>query len=145
MGELARAVIRHNGEAIGIYCQTLSHSEVIYDGLENLEIVQSMDEQKSKMAELADAFIALPGGLSTLQNIIDMLKLATMGIHKKPCGILNIGHFYSQFVDFLDFISNQEFIDKSFRSLLLVDSNPWGLLKQLDEFSYPKAINSRYN
>ncbi|MCB0278361.1 MAG: TIGR00730 family Rossman fold protein [Calditrichaeota bacterium] len=141
VGELAKTVIHHNGKVIGVFCESLAHSAIIYDGLTTIEIVATMDEQKSRMAELADAFIALPGGFSTIQNITDMLKLAAMGIHRKPCGILNINKFFNRFVEFLDHVLEEEFIGSNYKSLLLVDQNPWGLLKKLDEFRYSKILH----
>ena len=102
MGAIANAVLTAGGEAIGVIPKSLAVKEVAHDSLSELHVVASMHERKAMMAELADGFIALPGGWGTLEEIFEMLTWAQLGFHDKPCGLLNIDGYYDGLIDFLE-------------------------------------------
>ena len=96
-----------------------------------------MHERKAKMVELADGFIALPGGMGTLEEFFEVLTWAQLGLHQKPCGILNIDHYYDLLISFLDHINDQQFLQDKFRSMVLVDSNPDHLIEKFKTYEPP--------
>src|SRR5579871_639763 len=102
MGTVADAVLERGGEAIGVIPQPLVAREIAHPGLTELRIVSSMHERKALMADLSDAFIALPGGYGTLEEFAEALTWSQLGIHKKPCGLLNVAGYYDNLIAFLD-------------------------------------------
>ena len=134
MGELANAALEAGGEVIGIVPRRFVERKIAHVALSDLRVVDAMHERKGLMAELSDAFIALPGGLGTIDELFEMVTWTQLGIHRKPCGLLNVCQYYSKLVDFLDYAASEEFIKEPHRSLILVDENPDRLLKQFDEF-----------
>ena len=102
MGVVADAVLAAGGEVIGVIPRALAEREVAHAGLTELHVVDSMHTRKAMMAELSDAFIALPGGLGTLEELFEVLTWAQLGIHRKPCGLLNVDGFYAPLKQFLD-------------------------------------------
>ena len=131
MGALASAVIGSSGEVIGVMPRNLVEREIADTKLPDLRIVGSMHERKALMADLADAFIALPGGLGTLDELFQVLSWAELGRHSKPIGLLNVCGYYDALVAFLDHAVAQRFIGAEDLSLLLVDQHPDALLDRL--------------
>jgi uncharacterized protein (TIGR00730 family) len=134
MGQLARAALENGGEVIGVIPRELHEKRVAFSGLSDLRVVGSMHERKAMMAELADGFMALPGGLGTLEEIFEILTWAQLGIHHKPCGLLNVGNFYTPLLAFLDQVVEQGFLDAAHRSMILTAENPEELLQQFQYY-----------
>lgn len=128
MGVLARTVVDNGGRVIGIIPKAIAEMEVAYTGLQDLRIVEDMHSRKSLMADLADAFIALPGGLGTIEELMEILTWSQLGFHKKPCGLLNVEGFFDQLLDFLDRLVEDQFIAQEHRAMLLVEKDPQTLL-----------------
>ena len=134
MGELANAALEGGGEVIGVVPRIFVKRKIAHAALSDLRVVDAMHERKGLMAELSDAFIALPGGLGTIDEIFEMITWTQLGLHRKPCGLLNVCGYYSKLADFLDYAVSEGFIREPHRSLILVDEKPNVLLKQFDEF-----------
>ncbi len=129
MGIIADEVLRLGGEVTGVIPTTLVEREVGHTGLTRQFIVKDMHERKAMMAELADGFIAMPGGLGTLEELFEMLTWSQLGIHSKPVGLLNVDGFYDGLIGFIGRASEQGFIRPQHAALMLVESDP-GLLLQ---------------
>jgi uncharacterized protein (TIGR00730 family) len=139
MGEVANAALQKGGEVIGVIPEKLAQKGVAHPNLSKLHIVGSMHERKALMADLADAFIALPGGLGTIEEFFEVLTWAQLGIHRKPCGLLDVCQYYSKLLDFLDHTVSQRFVKKEHRSMILVAEAPEILLQQLQEYQVPQV------
>ncbi len=137
MGALADAVLAAGGEAIGVIPQGLLEREVGHRGLSELHVVDSMHTRKRTMAELSDAFVALPGGLGTLEELFEVLTWAQLGIHAKPCGLLDVGDFYAPLLAVLDHMEREQFIRREHRALLIVETSIDALLDRLAEGRVP--------
>ena len=129
MGQLADAVLEHGGKVIGVIPEVLVAKEVSHPGLSELIVVGSMHERKTVMAELADGFIALPGGLGTLEELFEILTWAQLGLHGKPCGLLNIAGYYDALLQFLDHAVAQQLVSGRHRALLTVCESPAALME----------------
>ncbi len=134
MGILAQAMLDAGGEVIGVIPRLLVDREVAFSGLPDLRVVESMQDRKSLMAELADAFIALPGGIGTLDEFFEMVSWTQLGIQRKPCGLLNVCGYYDRLIAFLDHAVDQQFIRREHRPIILVDGNPKDLLTRFEEY-----------
>jgi uncharacterized protein (TIGR00730 family) len=121
MGVLANTVLAEGGHVIGIIPQGLVDREVAHPGLSDLRVVASMHERKTLMAELSDGFIALPGGLGTLEELFEALTWAQLGLHQKPCGLLNVRNYYRSLIDFLDHAVAEQLLEAVYRAMLLVE------------------------
>ena len=139
MGAVANAVLEAGGEAIGVIPRSLAKKEVAHDNLTELHVVASMHERKAMMADLADGFIALPGGWGTLEEIFEMLTWAQLGFHEKPCGLLNVDGYYDGLIGFLENAFEQQFVNDLYRPMLMKAQNPGGLLDQFDSYRAPKV------
>jgi uncharacterized protein (TIGR00730 family) len=137
MGVLADAVLELGGHVIGVVPKGLTQKEIVHDGLTELRVVSSMHERKAQMAELASGFITLPGGIGTLEETCEILTWAQVGIHKKPCGLLNICGYYDHLIAHLDNMVEQGFFGAIHRSLLIVKDNPKQLLDSLESYQPP--------
>jgi len=137
MGELADAALAAGGEVIGIIPEALRDKELAHEGLTTLKVVSSMHERKAAMAELADGFIALPGGLGTLEELCEMLTWAQLGFHKKPCGLLDVGGYYAPLCAFLDHAVSQGFVVAAHRAMQLCDASPESLLDRFASYMAP--------
>jgi uncharacterized protein (TIGR00730 family) len=144
MGAVANAVLDKGGEVIGVMPQSLVGFEVAHDRLEDLRIVGSMHERKALMADLSDAFIALPGGIGTLEETFEMLTWAQLGFHPKPVALLDIGGFYSKLSGFLDHVVDEGFLRPQHRDILLRDSDAEALIAQINAYE-PPAIEKWIN
>jgi len=131
MGTLADTVLTGGGHATGVIPRHLVHQEIVHQQLTKLHVVETMHERKAKMSELADCFIALPGGLGTLDELFEVLTLAQLGIHVKPCGILNIDQFFDKMVSAIDHAITEQFIGSEYRQKIIIDSDVDRLLDRL--------------
>lgn len=139
MGQVARSCLDAGGEVIGVITRRLMDMEVAYTRLDDLQVVETMHERKARMAELADGFIALPGGLGTIEEFFEVVTWSQLGMHQKPCGMLNTGHYYDRLLDFLDTAVSEQFIGDIHRGMVLVDENPQNLLAKLESYQAPKV------
>lgn len=139
MGAVATAARQAGGEVIGVLPQSLMDRELAHTGLSELHIVETMHERKAKMSELADAFLALPGGIGTFEELFEVWTWGVLGYHRKPCALLNVAGFYDGLVSFLDHVVEDEFLKPVYRNMLLVDESPEALLKALLEYVPPAA------
>ena len=139
MGEIAAAVLQNNGKVIGVIPQELVEKEVAFTELADLRVVGSMHERKALMAELSDGFIALPGGLGTIEEFFEALTWAQLGIHRKPCGLLNAGHYYDAMIHFLDHAVSQQFIEPEHRDMILISEDPETLIEQFITYQPPQV------
>ncbi len=139
MGVFAEAALAAGAEVTGIIPHALHEREVGHRGLADLRVVNSMHERKALMAELADAFIALPGGLGTFEEVFEMLTWVQLGIHRKPCGILNVAGFYDSMIAFLDHAVAAGFLKPEHRGILIVEREPQALLEQLEAHQLPEV------
>jgi len=139
MGELANAVLAHGGRAIGVIPGFLKVKEVAHTGLTDLQVVDSMHERKKRMFDLSDGFIALPGGLGTLEELFEVLTWAQLGLHTKPCALLNAANYFDPLITFLDQSMSQEFVKPQHRQMILVDNSVSGILQKMQAYRPPKT------
>jgi uncharacterized protein (TIGR00730 family) len=137
MGALADGAISAGGEVIGVIPQTLWDRELGHKGLTRLHIVESMHQRKALMAELSDCFVALPGGIGTFEELFEVWTWAQLGVHRKPCGVLDVAGFYAQLLGFIEHCVTERFIRPQHRAMLLVDTDPENLLRRLSDYSPP--------
>ena len=134
MGAIADAVLESGGEAIGVIPEYLMTREIGHKQLTKLHIVHSMHERKALMADLSDAFIALPGGFGTFEEFFEVLTWSQLGLHLKPCGIVNVLNYYSPLLAMLDHAVEERFLKAQNRALVLSAENPQALLQALEEW-----------
>ena len=132
MGVIADAVIERGGHVTGVIPDALVSQEVAHRGLSELRVVQSMHERKAVMADLSDGFIAMPGGIGTMEEFFEILSWAQLGIHQKPCGLLNVRGYYQQIVQFLDYALDEGFLKPKHRALLILEEEPDRLLDRFE-------------
>ena len=137
MGVLADTMLEHGGEAIGVMPRALIEREIGHAGLTELRVVASMHERKALMAELADAFVAVPGGIGTLEELIEIYTWSQLGIHAKACGVLNVRGYYDHLAALLDHAVAEGFLRPQHRAVLSVASEPAELLDRLAAFEAP--------
>jgi uncharacterized protein (TIGR00730 family) len=138
MGVVADSVLAEDGEVIGVIPKALLAKESAHQGLTELRVVGSMHERKALMAELADAFVALPGGYGTFEEFCEVLTWAQLGLHRKPCGILNVEGFYNSLLSLLDHAVAERFVRAEHRSLVLEEHDPERLLDRLVSYQPAK-------
>lgn len=139
MGIVADAMLENGGEVTGVIPKALAVKELAHYGLTELHVVASMHERKAMMAELADGFIALPGGWGTLEEIFEMLTWAQLGFHEKPCGLLNIDGYYNDLIGFLENAFEQQFVNPLYRPILMKADQPNQLLDLFAGYQAPKV------
>ena len=137
MGVLADTILEAGGEAIGVMPQALIDREIGHRGLTELKIVGSMHERKAQMAGLSDAFVAVPGGIGTLEELIEIYTWSQLGIHEKACGLLNVRGYYDHLAAFLDHAVEAGFLRAEHRAVLAVAEDPGHLLDRLAAFRPP--------
>jgi uncharacterized protein (TIGR00730 family) len=137
MGALADAAQAAGGEVIGVIPRALVEWEVAHTGLADLRVVGSMHERKALMAELSDGFIALPGGIGTLEELFEVWTWAQLGSHGKPCALLNVLGFYDGLLGFLDSVVGEGFLRPPHRTMLLVGDTCEGLLEKMESYRAP--------
>ena len=137
MGALADAALAAGGEVVGVIPRGLVDRELAHPGLTELRVVTTLHERKAQMAELADAFIALPGGLGTLEELAEVLSWAQLDLHAKPIALLDVGGYFEPLVAFLDRAVREGFLAARHRGLLLQDDDLERLLARLDAWEAP--------
>ncbi|MBK7662982.1 MAG: TIGR00730 family Rossman fold protein [Sterolibacteriaceae bacterium] len=138
MGVVADAALAAGGEVIGVIPERLMNRELGHGGVTDLRVVDSMHERKAMMSDLSDAFIALPGGYGTFEEFFEVVTWMQLGIHAKPCGLLNVGGYYDMLLALLDHAAGESFIRPQHRGLVLVDTEPAMLLQQLLDYRTPQ-------
>jgi len=134
MSEIADAVLDRRGQVIGVIPELLVDKELAHRGLTELRIVKSMHERKAVMAELSDGFVGLPGGIGTMEEFFEVLSWAQLGLHEKPCGLLDFGGYYQRIIQFLDHAVEEGFLKAEHRSLLIVEETPDRMLDRFEAF-----------
>lgn len=137
MGAVADAMLAKGGEVTGVIPQFLVDKEVAHDGIQELIIVESMHERKQKMAELADAFLILPGGIGTMEEFFEVYTWGQLGLHQKPIGILNVGSYYDLMIQFLNHTVGQGFMSEETKDIVFTDTNPEALLRKMRSYKAP--------
>lgn len=137
MGAVADAALRANGSVTGVIPQALAEKEIAHTGLSTLHIVGSMHERKARMADLADGFVALPGGWGTLDELFEVLTWAQLGLHAKPCALLNICGYFDPLLTFLAHTMAEGFVRPEHGARLVVESSPDRLLDRLERWAPP--------
>lgn len=137
MGVIADAALAAGGEVIGVIPGALEGRELAHGKLTKLLVVGSMHERKAKMAELSDAFVALPGGLGTLEELAEVLTWAQLGLHRKPCALLDVGGYWQPLTALLDHAVAERFVRPEHRAMLLVDDDPEAILDRLSSYRPP--------
>ncbi|MBK0010295.1 TIGR00730 family Rossman fold protein [Bacillus sp. S35] len=139
MGAVADAVLEAGGHVIGVMPTFLEEREISHKNLSELIVVESMHERKAKMAELVDGFITLPGGPGTLEEFFEIFTWAQLGLHQKPCGLLNINDYYTPLISLFNHMTEEQFLQEKYRSMALVDTEPHGLLDQFNTYQPPSV------
>lgn len=138
MGAVADAALAAGGEVHGVIPESLLALEQAHQDLTELHVVGSMHERKAKMGELSDAFVALPGGIGTLEELLEVATWSKLGIHAKPCGVINVCGYYDRLAAMLDKSVEEGFMTAEDRRILLVDGDPQQLLRRLEDWSPPR-------
>jgi len=137
MGVLADTVLGLGGRVTGVMPESIVRKEVAHRGLTELRVTSSMHERKMTMAELSDAFVALPGGIGTLEEVFEAWTWAQLGLHSKPCGLLNVAGYYDGLIAFLDHTVAERFVKEANRSMLIVSDDPSDLLDRFEGYRAP--------
>jgi len=139
MGQVAKGVMEYGGKATGVIPDFLKTKEVVHTGLDKLITTQDMHERKLTINELSDAFVALPGGFGTFEELFEIVTWAQLGLHRKPIGLLNINGFYDDLINMLNTMTTKGFLKKDNLDILLVSDNFEDLLDQMRNFE-PKPV-----
>jgi uncharacterized protein (TIGR00730 family) len=131
MGVLADAALAADGEVIGVIPRTMIAEERAHNRLTQLIVVESMHERKHRMAQLSNSFVALPGGIGTLEEVIEIFTWLQLGLHLKPVGLLNVGRFYDPLLQLLDHMRDEQFLTPAHRAMLSVERDSELLLDRL--------------
>jgi uncharacterized protein (TIGR00730 family) len=137
MGLLADAMLAQGGEVIGVIPESLQALEVAHEGLSDLRVVESMHARKALMSDLSDGFIALPGGLGTFEELLEIATWSQLGLHSKPVGVLNVAGYFDPLLSLLDHAVAERFLRNDHRQLFLVASEPQALLEAMLAFRAP--------
>lgn len=139
MGAVASATLDAGGEAYGVIPEALAEREHAHDGLTELEVVESMHARKARMAELADGFVALPGGFGTLEEIIEVLTWAQLGFHQSPCGFLNVAGYFDDLLSFFDHQREEGFVSDTHREMVVVADSVEDLFDSFERYDPPNV------
>ena len=137
MGALADGALAAGGRAIGVIPRSLVEREIGHAGLSELHVVETMQERKTKMADLADAFIALPGGAGTLDEFFEQWTWAQLGIHSKPCGLLNVKGYFGPLISTIERIVQEGFMAESYSKMLVIEASIEPMLRRFSTYSPP--------
>jgi hypothetical protein len=137
MGAVADAALERGGEVVGVIPQRLVDREIAHPGLSELRVVGSMHERKALMADLSDAFVALPGGAGTLDELFEAWTWGQLGLHRKPCGLLDVDAFFGPLLALADHLTEEGFLGAESRRIVLVDEEPARLLDRLEAYEPP--------
>jgi uncharacterized protein (TIGR00730 family) len=140
MGIVADAVLKRGGHVIGVIPEKLVIKEVVHEKLPDLRVVKTMHERKALMADLADGFIALPGGYGTFEEFFEVLAWGQLGWHQKPFGLFNVGGFYRSLLEFLDHTTAEGFIRAKHRELVIAESDAEKLLRRMKAHRPPTEV-----
>ncbi|HEX9310271.1 MAG TPA: TIGR00730 family Rossman fold protein [Gemmatimonadaceae bacterium] len=140
MAALADAMLDDLGDVIGVIPRMLVDREVANRTLTDLRIVDSMHARKAMMAELADGFIALPGGIGTLEEFFEIWTWGQLGMHEKPCGLLNVAGYFDPLLAFLDRAVEEKFVREVHRAMVIVESDPLALLSRFEAYQPPRVV-----
>jgi uncharacterized protein (TIGR00730 family) len=141
MGAVAEGVLQNGGQVTGIVPAYLNQPQLIHQGLTTLEVVENIHVRKARMSELADAFIALPGGYGTFEELFEAITWAQLGIHHKPVGLLNTRHYFDPLLQFVRHALNEGFIYPEHHDMLLEAQQPQELLLRLEAFHTPENLD----
>ncbi len=144
MYEIARVMHEGGGEVIGVIPRDMVEKELAYTDIRDLRVVATMHERKAQMAELAGGFVALPGGLGTIEEIFEVLTWAQLGMHRKPCGFLDAAGYFGPLLEFLDRAVRERFIQPEHRAMIVVDEDPMALVAKLEAYGPPEADMARW-
>jgi len=139
MGELADSVLDAGGRAIGVIPQQLVDREIAHGGLTELHVVENLHQRKALMAELADAFLTLPGGVGTMEELFEVWSWGRLGLHSKPCGLLNVNGYFDSLRTLTDQMVTEGFLEPVHRELLLIEEQPGVLLDRLVAYATPRS------
>ncbi|WP_320171146.1 TIGR00730 family Rossman fold protein [Maridesulfovibrio sp.] len=137
MGILAQSALEAGGEVVGVIPESLAKKVVAHNGLTDLHVTDSMHERKALMAELSDGFIALPGGIGTMDEIFEIFTWAQLGFHTKPCGLLNLDGYYDKLIDFLGGVVNEGFLRTAHKEMLITGTSPAQILDAFGNYEAP--------
>jgi uncharacterized protein (TIGR00730 family) len=140
MAALADTMLDELGDIIGVIPRMLVQREVANTALADLRIVDSMHERKAMMAELADGFVALPGGIGTLEEFFEIWTWGQLGLHEKPCGLLNVAGYFDPLLEFLDRAVAEKFVREVHRKMVVVESDPAALLSRFEAYEPPRVV-----
>ena len=135
MGVLADAALAEGGEVHGVITRALEDKEIAHRGLTTLKVVETMHERKAAMADMADAFVMLPGGFGTLEEFLEVVTWTQLGIHTKPCGVLNVRGFFDPLVALFATATQQRFVREEHRDMVIVEPDPVTMLDQLGSWA----------
>ena len=141
MGALADGALTAGGKVLGIIPRRFNNAELAHSGLTEMRVVETMHERKAAMADLAQAFIALPGGYGTLEELFEILTWAQIGLHTKPVGLLNVRGYFDPLLVFIEHVRVEGFIYDEHRALLACEQDPEALLQRLEEFRPPPTLD----
>jgi hypothetical protein len=139
MGAVANAALAGGAEVIGVIPSAMATREVAHPRLSELVVVESMHERKAKMAELSDAFVALPGGWGTMEEIFEALTWAQLGLHRKPCGLLNVAGYFDHLENFLEHAVGEAFVRAEYKPMMMVEEDPEKLLERFRGYEPPRV------
>lgn len=139
MGVIADEMLELGGKVHGVIPKILLGKEIAHTGLTELHVVASMHDRKSMMAAMSDGFIALPGGLGTLEEIIEVLTWGQLRFHDKPCGLLNVLGYFDSLLEYLDRAQGEGFLRPENRAMLMCDENAAGLIRQFERYTAPRV------
>lgn len=131
MGIIADTMMQHGGHVIGVIPTIIAERELAHKNITELHVVASMSERKTKMIELADAFITLPGGVGTMDEMFEVLAFTHLGVNERLIGVLNVNGFYDKMLEFVDHAVNEEFVPRHVKAQIVVDPHPLGLLTRM--------------
>ncbi|WGO82609.1 TIGR00730 family Rossman fold protein [Arsenophonus apicola] len=137
MGILANSVLEQGGQVVGVMPKLLVEREISHTGLSKIHIVDTMHQRKQKMIDLADGFIALPGGFGTLEEFSEVFTWGQIGLHKKPCGLLNVNNYWALLVAMIEKMADEKFLQEKYRHMAIVDDNPANLLNRFSHYTAP--------
>ncbi|HGJ5873067.1 MAG TPA: TIGR00730 family Rossman fold protein [Arsenophonus apicola] len=139
MGILANSVLEQGGQVVGVMPKLLVEREISHTGLTKIHIVDTMHQRKQKMIDLADGFIALPGGFGTLEEFSEVFTWGQIGLHKKPCGLLNVNNYWAPLVAMIEKMADEKFLQEKYRHMAIVDDNPANLLDRFSHYTAPSV------
>lgn len=139
MGAVAEGALRQHGKIIGVTHRYEEIHTSHMEGLSRLEVMESLEQRKARMTDIADAFIILPGGYGTMDEFFEVLALSQVGLHRKPIALLNVKGYFDLLVAWIEHAAAENFICPEHADLFIVDSDPIKLMKRLADFQFPKG------